>query len=148
MDRVIFACVHNAGRSQMASAFFNQLVDRTRAVALSAGTRPGERVHPVVVDVMNEVGIDLSDEKPQRLTGDLAGGARLLVTMGCGDECPFVPGLQVEDWPLQDPKDQPMEVVRRIRDDIKRRVTALLDSRGWSGQSEGSSCLPSPPHLK
>jgi arsenate reductase len=139
MDRVIFACVHNAGRSQMAAAFFNQLVDRARAEAVSAGTQPGDRVHPVVVDAMNEVGINLSHKKPQRLTDDLASDARLLVTMGCGDECPFVAGLKVEDWPLQDPRDQPMEVVRQIRDDIKRRVTALVTSHGWSGHPEGDS---------
>ena len=139
MDKVIFACVHNAGRSQMAAAFFNQLADRTRAEAVSAGTQPGERVHPVVVDVMNEVGIDLSAQKPQRLTEDLASDANLLVTMGCGDECPYVPGLKMEDWPLQDPKDQPMEVVRQIRDDIKGRVTSLVTARGWSRRSEDSS---------
>ena len=135
MDKVIFACVHNAGRSQMAAAFFNQLADRTRAEAVSAGTRPGERVHPVVVDVMNEVGINLSGNTPQRLTDGLASDATLLVTMGCGDECPFVAGLKVDDWPLQDPKDQPVEVVRQVRDDIKSRVTALIDSRGWSRHS-------------
>ena len=139
MDKVIFACVHNAGRSQMAAAYFNQLVDRTLAQAVSAGTQPGERVHPVVVDVMSEVGINLSGKKPQRLTEGLASDAKLLVTMGCGDECPCVPGLKVEDWPLQDPKDQPVEVVRRIRDDIKGRVTALVTSHGWSGHSEGNS---------
>jgi arsenate reductase (thioredoxin) len=139
MDRVIFACVHNAGRSQMAAAFFNQLVDRTRAEAVSAGTQPGERVHPVVIDVLNEVGINLSGRKPQLLTESLASDANLLVTMGCGDECPVVPGLKREDWPLQDPKDQPIEVVRQIRDDIKSRVTALVTSRGWSRHSEGDS---------
>ena len=137
MDKVIFACVHNAGRSQMAAAFFNQLVDRTRAGAVSAGTQPGERVHPVVVDVMNEVGINLSGIEPQRLTEGLASDANLLVTMGCGDECPFVPGLKVEDWPLQDPKGQAMETVRQIRDDIKSRVTALITSRGWSRHQGG-----------
>jgi len=120
----------------MAAAFFNQLANRAQAGAVSAGTQPGERVHPVVVDVMNEAGIDLSFQKPQRLTESLARDARLLVTMGCGEECPYVPGLQVEDWPLQDPKDQPVEVVRQIRDDIKRRVTALVDSRGWSAYPE------------
>jgi len=138
MDKVIFACVHNAGRSQMAAAFFNQLADATRAQAVSAGTQPSERVHPIVVDVMNEVGIDLSAQKPQRLTEGVASDARLLVTMGCGDECPFVPALKVEDWPLQDPKGQPIEVVRQIRDDIKRRVTSLADARGWSRGSGGS----------
>lgn len=139
MDRVIFACVHNAGRSQMAAAFFNQLANRARAEAVSAGTQPGERVHPVVVDVMNEVGIDLSSQKPQRLTESLARDAKLLVTMGCGDECPYVAGLKVEDWPLQDPKNQPVAVVRQIRDDVKKRVSALVASRGWSAPSEGNS---------
>jgi arsenate reductase (thioredoxin) len=133
MDKVIFACVHNAGRSQIAAAFFNQLADRARAEAVSAGTQPGERVHPVVVDVMNELGIDLSSQKPQRLTESLASDAKLLVTMGCGDECPYVPGLKTEDWALPDPKNQPVEVVRQIRDDIKKRVSALVTSRAWSG---------------
>lgn len=132
MNKVIFACVHNAGRSQMAAAFFNQLADRARAEALSAGTQPGERVHPVVVDAMNEIGIDLSTHKPQRLTEELASEADLLVTMGCGDACPYVPGLERQDWPLQDPKDQPMEIVRQIRDDIKSRVTILVNARSWS----------------
>src|SRR5262245_14816945 len=99
MDRVIFACVHNAGRSQMAAAFFSQIADPTRAQAISAGTQPGERVHPEVVDVMREVGLDLSASRPQRLTEGLARGASLLVTMGCGDECPYVPGVERDDWP-------------------------------------------------
>lgn len=93
MHKVIFACVHNAGRSQMAAAFFNQLADRKKAEAVSAGTEPGLRVHPEVLAVMQEVGIDLSDAKPQKLTEDLAREARLLITMGCGDECPYIPGL-------------------------------------------------------
>ena len=138
MDKVIFACVHNAGRSQIAAAFFNQLADRARAEAVSAGTQPGERVHPVVVEVMNEVGIDLSSRKPQRLTEPLASDAKLLVTMGCGDACPR-PRLKVEDWPLPDPKNQPVEVVRRIRDDIENRVNALVTSRGWSRRSVAPS---------
>ena len=136
MTTVIFACVHNAGRSQIASAFFNHLADRARAKAVSAGTQPGERVHPVVVEAMNEVGINLSGKKPQLLTDSLASDATLLVTMGCGDECPFVPGLKLDDWPLQDPKGQPMEVVRQIRDDIKNRVSALVTSRGWARRSD------------
>ena len=127
MTTVIFACVHNAGRSQMAAAWFNQLADPGRARALSAGTSPGERVHPEVVAVMREAGIDLSSASPQKLTEALAGGADLLVTMGCGDECPYVPGLRVEDWPLEDPKGKPVERVREIRDEIRRRVTALLE---------------------
>ncbi len=116
----------------MAAAFFNRLADPARAEAISAGTQPGERVHPVVVDTMDDVGIDLSAHKPQRLTDQLASGANLLVTMGCGDACPYVPGLTREDWPLQDPTDQPIETVRRIRDDIESRVAALISARGWS----------------
>ena len=126
MTTVLFACVHNAGRSQMAAALFNQLADPSKARALSAGTDPGERVHPEVVAAMREVGIDLAGAVPQRLTEDLARQAQVLVTMGCGDACPFVPGVRVEDWPLPDPKDQPIEGVRRIRNDIRARVEDLL----------------------
>lgn len=128
---VVFACVHNAGRSQMAAAFFRQLADPTRARAVSAGTQPGDRVHPVVVDVMREAGIDISNNRPQRLTDDLAQRATMLITMGCGDECPYVPGLPRDDWPLNDPKNQPIEQVRTIRDEIRRRVRELIDARGW-----------------
>jgi len=131
MDTVIFACVHNAGRSQMAAAWFNALADPARARAVSAGTQPGDRVHPVVVDVMREAGIDVSANRPQRLTADLARGATLLVTMGCGDECPFVPGLQTDDWPLPDPKGRPIEEVRATRDAIKARVAELVRARRW-----------------
>jgi arsenate reductase len=132
MNTVIFACVHNAGRSQMAASWFNSLADPSKARAVSAGTQPGERVHPVVVDVMHEAGIDVSGNRPQRLTADLASDATLLVTMGCGDECPFVPGLATDDWPLPDPKNQPIDVVRKIRDDIRQRVLQLLQARGWA----------------
>jgi arsenate reductase (thioredoxin) len=125
---VIFACVHNAGRSQMAAAWFNQLADASRAHAISAGTNPGEHVHPVVVDAMREVGIDLSGARPQRLTDDLARGATMLITMGCGDACPHVPGLKRYDWPLPDPKGRPIEEVRQIRDEIRTRVEQLLAS--------------------
>ena len=128
MKKVIFACVHNAGRSQMAAAFFNQLVRPSRAKALSAGTRPGERVHPEVVEAMKEVGIDLSTAKPQRLTEELAKDADLLITMGCGEECPYVPGLQRDDWPLADPKGKDLDEVRRIRDEIHDRVSKLTAS--------------------
>ena len=127
MKTVIFACVHNAGRSQMAAAFFNQLADPSKARALSAGTAPGDRVHPEVVAVMKEEGIDLSSARPQKLTTELAAKGQLLITMGCGDECPYVPGLRRDDWPLDDPKGQPIEQVRAIRDDIRARVEALLD---------------------
>lgn len=126
MKTVIFACVHNAGRSQMAAAYFNTLVDPAKARAVSAGTRPGDRVHPEVVQVMEEEGIDLRDVRPQKLTSELAAGAQLLITMGCGDECPYVPGLRRDDWPLDDPKGQPIERVRAIRNDIRARVEALI----------------------
>jgi arsenate reductase len=127
MFKVIFACVHNAGRSQMAAAFFNQLADPTKARAISAGTEPGERVHPEVLAVMQEIGIDLSHAKPQKLTEELAKGAQLLITMGCGDKCPYVPGLRRDDWPLRDPKGLPVEDVRSIRDEVQRRVRDLVD---------------------
>ena len=127
MFRVIFACVHNAGRSQMAAAFFNQLADRKNAEAVSAGTEPGLRVHPEVLAVMQEVGIDLSNAKPQRLTEELARGAQLLITMGCGDKCPYVPGLKRDDWPLRDPKGLPMDEVRAIRDEIRVKVQSLIE---------------------
>jgi arsenate reductase len=127
MYKVIFACVHNAGRSQMAAAFFNQLADREKAEAVSAGTEPGLRVHPEVLAVMQEIGIDLSNAKPQKLTEELARDAQLLVTMGCGDKCPYVPGLRRDDWPLIDPKGRPMGEVRAIRDEIRGRVLSLLN---------------------
>jgi len=131
METVIFACVHNAGRSQMAAALFNRLADPAKARAVSAGTQPADRVHPVVVEVMHEAGIDLSASAPRLLTEDLARGAALLVTMGCGDACPYVPGLEVDDWPLDDPKGRPLADVRRTRDDIQQRVAALVRARGW-----------------
>jgi arsenate reductase (thioredoxin) len=131
MITVIFACVHNAGRSQMAAAFFNAAADPSKARALSAGTEPGVRVHPEVVEVMREVGFDLSSGRPTRLTEGLARGASLLVTMGCGEDCPYAPGLEREDWPLQDPQGQPRERVREIRDDVRRRVDELLRVNGW-----------------
>jgi arsenate reductase (thioredoxin) len=132
MNRVIFACIHNAGRSQMAAAFFNQLADPARAQAISAGTRPGDRVHPEVVAVMREVGLDLSRATPERLTTERAAGAQHLVTMGCGEECPYVPGLKVEDWPLEDPKGKPVDRVREIREEIHARVRAMVEANGWS----------------
>ena len=131
MKKVIFACIHNAGRSQMAAAFFDSLADPGLARALSAGTAPGERVHPEVVAVMKETGVDLSNSKPQKLTTELARDAALLVTMGCGDECPHVPGLRREDWPLEDPKGKPLSRVREIRDDVRGRVEDLLKRERW-----------------
>jgi len=131
MDSVIFACRHNAGRSQMAAAFFNRMADPGRAKASSAGTAPAQHVHPEVAQVMRELGIDLTGAKPQLLTSELAAGARFLVTMGCGEECPYIPGAEVEDWPLEDPKGKPLDRVRGIRDEIHRRVAGLVESHGW-----------------
>ncbi len=128
MQKIIFACVHNAGRSQMAAAFFNQLADHRKAEAVSAGTEPGLRVHPEVLSAMQEVGIDLRDAKPQKLTQELAEGASLLITMGCGDKCPYVPGLRRDDWPLPDPKGRSMEEVRGIRDAVKAKVLNLIQA--------------------
>jgi len=130
MKTVLFACIHNAGRSQMSAAFFNQLADPTKAHAISAGTQPAQYVHPVVVEVMREAGIDLSHAHPQKLTAELAQGAEMLITMGCGDECPFIPGLRRDDWPIPDPKGQPLEQVRLIRDGIRDRIAALLLAEG------------------
>lgn len=116
MKKVLFACVHNAGRSQMAAAFFNALANPSVAEAISAGTEPAGSVHPEVLEVMREVVIDLSRARPRKLTPELAQGASLLVTMGCGEACPYVPGLQREDWDLPDPKGKPLERVRAIRE--------------------------------
>lgn len=129
---VLFACVHNAGRSQMAAAWFNHLADPAKAAAVSAGTEPGSRVHPEVVVAMGEVGLDLSAAQPRFLSEHLARSASLLVTMGCGEACPVVPGLERDDWPLEDPKNKPVERVREIRDEIRAQTVALLRSRGWA----------------
>ncbi len=131
LHTVIFACVHNAGRSQMAAAFFNQLVDVTKAQAISAGTQPADKVHPEVLEVMKEIGIDLSGVQPQKLTDELAKSGSLLVTMGCGENCPYVPGLEVQDWPFPDPKGKDLNQVRKTRDEIKAKVQNLLESKGW-----------------
>lgn len=132
MKTVLFACVHNAGRSQMAAAWFNKLADPSKATAVSAGTRPAERVHPQVVAVMKEAGVDLSNQSPKFLSDELAHSASLLITMGCEEECPVVPGLRRSDWPLEDPKGKPLERVREIRDQIRERVIALIGAEGWS----------------
>ena len=126
MKTVLFACVHNAGRSQMAAAFFNLLADPTKARAISAGTEPGPRVHPEVVAAMREVGIDLAAASTRRLTDDVARQAQWLITMGCGDQCPIVPGAKRDDWLLEDPKGKPIEQVRMIRDEIRARVRQLV----------------------
>jgi len=144
MKTVLFACVHNAGRSQMAAAIFNQLANPALARAISAGTNPGEHVQAEVVLAMRELGIDLSHARPQRLTTTLAKAASLLITMGCGESCPFVPGLARDDWPLEDPQDKAPERVRQIRDQVRKRVWTLLTERGW-GISVGQDLRDSRP---
>ena len=132
MELVIFACVHNAGRSQMAAALFNRRARRGVATAISAGTNPADAIYPEVIQVMADLGIDLSHDVPQLLTLDLATGARWLITMGCGDQCPVIPGVARDDWPLPDPRGRPLADIQAIRDDIDRRVQDFLNARGWS----------------
>jgi len=132
MKTVIFACVHNAGRSQMAAAFFNQLANPAKARALSAGTQPAQHVHPEVLEAMREIGFDLSKAQPTKLTPELAQGVALLVTMGCGENCPYIPGLRIDDWPLPDPKGGSADRVRGIRDEIRERVRGLVAAERWS----------------
>jgi arsenate reductase (thioredoxin) len=126
MATALFVCLHNAGRSQMSAALFERAA-RGRHHALSAGTQPGERVHPEVVGVMRELGIDLSGRVPRKLTRELAERADVVVTMGCGDECPYIPGMRYLDWDLPDPKGRPVAEVRATRDDISRRIDELVD---------------------
>jgi protein-tyrosine-phosphatase len=126
MSRVLFVCLQNAGRSQMSEALFERAAGG-RHEARSAGTTPGDRVHPEVVAVMRELGIDLAGRKPQQLTTELAEWADVVVTMGCGDECPYIPGRRYIDWDLPDPKRLPVAQVRVIRDEIADRVRALAD---------------------
>jgi arsenate reductase len=125
MATALFVCLHNAGRSQMSQALFERVAEG-RHSAQSAGTTPGERVHPEVIEVMYELGIDLSDRVPQVLTVELAQQADVVVTMGCGDACPYIPGKRYIDWNLPDPKGQPIEEVRATREEIQRRVAALV----------------------
>jgi protein-tyrosine-phosphatase len=125
MARVLFVCLHNAGRSQMSKALFERAAEG-RHEAESAGTTPADHVHPEVLEVMSELGIDLSGARPQRLTREQAERADLVVTMGCGDECPYVPGTRYIDWDLPDPKGRPLEEVRATRDEIARRVQELV----------------------
>ena len=126
MSTALFVCLHNAGRSQMSAALFERAA-RGRHQALSAGTTPADHVHPEVVQVMNELGIDLAGCTPRKLTRELAEQADVVVTMGCGDECPYIPGKRYLDWELQDPKSRPLEEVRDIRDEIAERVRALVE---------------------
>jgi arsenate reductase (thioredoxin) len=129
MARVLFVCLHNAGRSQMSRALFEQAA-AGRHVAESAGTQPAARVHPEVAEAMGELGIDVSRQQPKRLTREMAERADVVVTMGCGDECPYIPGKRYIDWDLPDPKGLPPEQVRAIRDDIAARVHDLVDDLG------------------
>lgn len=125
MAHVLFVCLHNAGRSQMSQALFERAAGG-RHTALSAGTTPAERVHPEVVEVMRELGIDLADRHPRLLTRELAKQADVVVTMGCGDQCPYIPGKRYIDWELPDPKGRPLAEVRATRDEIAQRVDTLL----------------------
>jgi arsenate reductase (thioredoxin) len=128
---VLFACVHNAGRSQIAAALFNHYADPSKASAISAGTRPAARVHPEVVDAMRSRGLDLTTQVPQQLTPELGAAAGWLITMGCGDECPVVPGTRRDDWPILDPKGQSGATVEAIVSEIDRRVRALIAANQW-----------------
>jgi len=130
MKTYLFACVHNAGRSQMAAAWLTALADPAKAAAVSAGTQPGTRVHPEVVTTMREVGIELEGREPRLLTDELAASATMLITMGCGEACPWVPGIRRDDWPLPDPKGRPLDEVRVIRDEVRSRVEALVAAEG------------------
>jgi len=134
MTTVLFACVHNAGRSQMAAAWFNELADPARARAISAGTDPAARVHPEVMAVMREAGFDLSGAPTTKLTPELATSASMLITMGCGDQCPVIPGVVRDDWPLVDPKGKTVDGVRAIRDEIRTRVQELIERQGWGSR--------------
>jgi len=125
MSRVLFVCLHNAGRSQMSQALFERAAG-TGHVAASAGTTPAANVHPEVIEAMAELELDVSDRVPQRLSDELAAWADVVVTMGCGDACPYIPGKRYEDWELPDPKDRPLEEVRATRDEIARRIGALV----------------------
>jgi arsenate reductase (thioredoxin) len=127
--RVLFVCLHNAGRSQMSRALFERAAGG-RHEAESAGTTPSERVHPEVVTAMGELGIDVSGERPKHLTHEMAERADVVVTMGCGDECPYIPGKRYLDWDLPDPKGRPIAEVRDVRDDIERRVRELAEELG------------------
>jgi arsenate reductase len=134
MARVLFVCLHNAGRSQMSEALFRRAAEGLHQ-ARSAGTTPADRVHPEAVEAMAELGIDLSKRKPRKLSQQDAEWADVVVTMGCGDECPYIPGKRYLDWDLTDPKDQALEAVRETRDEIERRVHELV----------GDLALNSPP---
>ncbi|KAF9332468.1 hypothetical protein BG006_004642 [Podila minutissima] len=131
MSDVMFACVHNAGRSQMAAAFFNKHRTQDTVKGISAGTNPASEVHPVVREIMLEVGIDLSNITPVKLTPELAKTASTIVTMGCGETCPYVPGVQIIDWGITDPKNKPVDEARVIRDEIENRIKAFITENNY-----------------
>ena len=135
MASVLFVCLHNAGRSQMSQALF-EAAARGRHEARSAGTTPGDRVHPSVVEVMRERGVDLAERRPRGLDMEMAQWADVVVTMGCGDACPYIPGKRYLDWDLPDPKDLPVPEVRAIRDEIERRVQGLVDKLDAADRQE------------
>jgi arsenate reductase len=137
MATVLFVCLHNAGRSQMSQALFEQAADG-RHTALSAGTTPEEHVHPEVIEVMRELNIDLANREPQLLTTELAHQADVVVTMGCGDACPYIPGKHYADWDLPDPKGRPLDEVRATREEIACRVSALVEELDLPGGADSS----------
>jgi arsenate reductase len=141
MAHALFVCLHNAGRSQISEALFIRAAGG-RHEARSAGTTPADRVHPEVVEAMGELGIDLSARKPRRLTQEDAEWADVVVTMGCGDECPYVPGKRYLDWGLPDPRGQPLDAVRRTRDEIGQRVEELVAE--LDAAAAGARALPTP----
>lgn len=130
---VLFVCVHNAGRSQMAAGFLTHLAG-DKVDVRSAGSMPGNQINPVAVEAMNEVGIDITGEQPKKLTDDAVAASDVVITMGCGDECPYFPGKRYEDWVLVDPAGQGIDIVREVRDDIRARIEALIDSLVPAGQ--------------
>lgn len=131
MITVIFACVHNAGRSQMAEAFFNKYAYTSKAAAISAGTKPERQVHPIIIAVMNEIGFDLSQNVPKKLTVNLLNTAQYLITMGCEEDCPYKPTLKIIEWKFDDPKDMNIDQARRLRDHIEIQVKTFLAQNLW-----------------
>ncbi|KAF9345654.1 hypothetical protein BGX26_002904 [Mortierella sp. AD094] len=131
MTDIMFACVHNAGRSQMAAAFFNKHVTQKGIKGISAGTNPATEVHGVVREIMLEVGVDLSNIKPVKLTPELAQTVSTIVTMGCGETCPYVPGVKIIDWKITDPKNKPIDEARDIRDEIESKIKAFIQENNY-----------------
>ncbi|KAG2237645.1 protein tyrosine phosphatase [Thamnidium elegans] len=130
-QKIMFACIHNAGRSQMATAFFNKHKTSDKVLGISAGSVPADKVHPNVVEVMAAIGIDLSNVKPQKLTKELAETVSIIVTMGCNEACPYVPGVQIIDWLIPDPKGSDANSTLTIRDDIEERIKQFIKEQGF-----------------